>query len=74
MPPLNDDEPLADSVETACARLGISRPTFYREVQAGRLRVRKMAHRALVERAEQRRWLESLPVIDGSVKQSRFGR
>lgn len=57
----NLPEPLADSVDMAAFRLGICRAQLYREVNAGRLRVRKLGRRTLVPRIEQARWLAALP-------------
>jgi len=56
-------EPLADHVNDAAVRLGISRITIYREAQAGRLTLRKAGRRTLIERTEQARWLAALPIM-----------
>ncbi|WP_082922344.1 helix-turn-helix domain-containing protein [Croceicoccus mobilis] len=54
--------PLADTVDVAATRLSICRAQLYKEVAAGRLKVRKAGRRTLVERSEQQRWLSALPV------------
>lgn len=55
-------EPLADTVIVAAARLNICRAELYKQISAGRIKVRKLGRRTLVERAEQVRWMTSLPV------------
>lgn len=55
-------EPLADSIDDAAERLGVSRVYLYRQAAAGKIAVRKAGRRTLVERAEQSRWLTSLPL------------
>jgi excisionase family DNA binding protein len=57
----NLPEPLADSVDTAAYRLGCGRAQLYKEIKAGRLKVRKLGRRTLVPRAEQEAWLAALP-------------
>lgn len=59
---IENSEPLADTVDVAAARLSICRAQLYKEVAAGRIKVRKAGRRTLVERSEQQRWLSSLPV------------
>lgn len=54
---------LADGVAEACLRLGISIPTFYREVKAGRLVAVKAGRRTLCTREAQAAWLASLPRV-----------
>lgn len=60
--PANLPEPIADSVNMAAFRLGICRAQLYKEIQAGRLMVRKLGRRTLIERSEQSRWLAGLPL------------
>lgn len=55
-------EPLADTVIVAAARLNICRAQLYKEIGAGRIKVRKLGRRTLVERTEQQLWLTSLPL------------
>ena len=54
-------EPLAVSIREGCRILGIKRSTIYREIAAGRLKVRKAGKRTLLTVAELRRWLALLP-------------
>jgi excisionase family DNA binding protein len=61
----NQADALADTIPVACARLGISRTVFYREVNELRLRAVKAGGRTLVTRADQQAWLNSLPAIHG---------
>jgi excisionase family DNA binding protein len=51
----------AYTVEEFCQRFGIGRTSFYDEVNEGRLTAKKRGSRTLIERAEARRWLASLP-------------
>ena len=55
---------LADTVPTACARLGISRSTLYLEVASGRLRAVKVRGRTLLRRVDQSAWADNLPAIE----------
>ena len=55
-------EPLADTVAVAAARLNICVAEFYKQISAGRIKVRKLGRRTLVERTEQELWLTSLPL------------
>ena len=55
---------LADTVPTACARLGIARSSLYIEISEGRLRAVKARGRTLITRADQVAWLNSLPAIN----------
>lgn len=56
-------EPLADTVSVAAGRLSICRAQLYKEIGAGRLTARKLGRRTLIERTEQERWLDALPVM-----------
>ena len=59
---LNSVEPLADNPASAAKRLGVGRAQLYLEISAGRLAARKAGRRTLIERTEQARWLEALPL------------
>jgi hypothetical protein len=54
-------EPLADPINVAATRMGVSRATLYNQIAAGLLTVRKAGRRTLVTRDEQYRWLAALP-------------
>lgn len=56
-----EDFGCADSPAQACARLGISIPTFYRLVRSGQLEAVKVGRRTLCTRQAQAAWLASLP-------------
>ena len=56
----NSNEPIADSVAGAAARLGVSRSLLYTEIKAGNLRVAHIRGRTIVSREEQARYLRSL--------------
>jgi hypothetical protein len=53
-------EPVAYLIPDFCRLFVISRTSFYREVNAKRLRLFKRGRRSLVERAEAERWHASL--------------
>ncbi len=57
----SEDFGCADSPAQACARLGISIPTFYRLVRSGQLEAVKVGRRTLCTRQAQAAWLASLP-------------
>jgi hypothetical protein len=53
-------QPVAYRVSEFCQVYVISKASFYREVQAGRLRILKRGRRSLVERIEAERWFSCL--------------
>ena len=53
------------SVAGFCNRYCIGRTSFYREVAAGRLRIRKFGSATRVTRADAEAWLASLPTRNG---------
>ena len=55
------DPSLADTVSAASRRLGIGRSSLYLELKQGRISAVKVGRRTLIVRAEQDRWLASLP-------------
>ncbi|MFA4995064.1 MAG: hypothetical protein WC521_07165 [Bdellovibrionales bacterium] len=59
-------EPIAYRVSDFCQVYVISKASFYREVQAGRLRILKRGRRSLVERSEAERWFANLRKPDSS--------
>ena len=46
-------------------RYSIGRTSFYREVAAGRLRIRKFGTATRIARTDAEAWMESLPVVKG---------
>jgi excisionase family DNA binding protein len=56
------ETPLADTIRQACVRLGCSRSTIYLELKSGSISAVKVRGRTLILRAEQERYLASLPV------------
>ena len=52
----------AYSVEEFCRAYAISRTTFYRQANLGRILPSKCGRRTLVSRAAAERWLKHLPV------------
>lgn len=55
--------PVLCSVKEGMAAIGVCRASFYKEVRAGRIRVRKYGKRSLVETASLRAFAESLPTL-----------
>lgn len=51
------------SIADACQQLGISRSTFYREVEAGRLTIRKARRRSLLRQSDVDAWMDALPAM-----------
>jgi excisionase family DNA binding protein len=54
----------AMTVRCFCESVGIGRTRFYREVKAGRLRVRKVGRRTIVTSDDADQWLNRLPAIN----------
>jgi len=52
-------------VADVCARYSIGRTTLYREVAAGRLRLRKLGTATRIARKDAEAWAASLPVVQG---------
>ncbi len=48
-----------------CARYSIGRTSFYREVAAGRLKLRKFGSASRVARTDAEAWAENLPIRKG---------
>ncbi|KUR78807.1 hypothetical protein AQZ50_06585 [Novosphingobium sp. Fuku2-ISO-50] len=59
------DIPELMSVAGFCARYCIGRTSFYREVAAGRLRIRKFGTATRVARVDAETWADSLPIREG---------
>ncbi len=49
------------SIKEFCDFYTISRTTFYREVDAGRIRPRKCGRRIIITQRDAQRWLRQLP-------------
>lgn len=58
------DIPELMTVADFLTRYSIGKSSFYREVAAGRLRLRKYGTATRVARADAQQWAESLPVIE----------
>lgn len=59
-------EPLADPINVAATRMGVSRATAYNQIRDGLLTAHKAGRRTLILRTEQARWLAALPVMSPS--------
>ena len=57
----------AFAVREFCARYGICRDTFYREVRRGRLRALKIGKKTVVLRLDAEAWVASLPKVQSVV-------
>jgi excisionase family DNA binding protein len=55
---------LAYSINEACAAIGIGRTKFYEEIQAGRLKARKVGRRTIVLPPDLEAYAESLPEME----------
>jgi len=56
----------AMSIPEFCQRYNVGRTLAYEEINAGRLRARKVGKRTIISGDEAEAWLKSLPVINGS--------
>lgn len=54
----------AMSIETFCQWAGIGRSLAYKEIEAGRLRIKKVGRRTLITLEAARAWLADLPEGD----------
>ncbi len=57
---LSHIEPLAYFLPEFCKKFCVSRSSFYREINASKLRVYKRGKRTMIERAEAERWYANL--------------
>jgi len=55
----------AMSILEFCERYNVGRTLAYEEINAGRLRARKVGKRTIICDDEAEAWLKSLPVING---------
>ena len=53
------------TVADFCERYSISKTSFYREVNAKRLKLRKFGSATRIARADAEAWADSLPFSDG---------
>ena len=51
----------AFSVDEFCELFGISRRLTYNQINAGRLKIRKVGRRTLIRACDARAWLDALP-------------
>lgn len=54
------------TVADFCARYSIGRTSLYREVNAGRLKLRKFGSATRIARADAEAWADNLPGYDGA--------
>jgi excisionase family DNA binding protein len=55
------------SIKDACAEYGLSRSALYREINAGRLTLRKIGKSSRISRDDLNNWLAALPVAGKAV-------
>lgn len=60
-----DELPELMTVAEFLRRYSIGRTTFYREVAAGRITLRKLGFASRIARADAERWASSLPIHGG---------
>lgn len=53
------------TVADFCDRYSIGKTSFYREVNAGRLKIRKFGSGTRIARMDAEAWANALPVIEG---------
>ena len=53
------------SVAEFCDRFSIGKTSFYREVNAGRIKIRKFGSATRIARADALAWMDALPQIEG---------
>jgi len=53
------------TVAVFCERYSIGKTSFYREVNAGRLKTRKFGTATRIARADAQAWADSLPFSEG---------
>jgi len=61
----NDNQPELYTVADFLKRYSIGRTSFYREVNAGRLKIRKFGTASRVARIDAEAWAAALPVVTG---------
>lgn len=61
----NGSRPVANTVADVLRRVGISRTNFYQEINAGRLKARKIGSKTVVLETDLQAYLEALPPYDG---------
>lgn len=62
---MSNDQRGAMSIEGFCAWAGIGRSLAYKEIEAGRLRIKKVGRRTLVTLEAAQNWLAALPAGGG---------
>lgn len=62
---VNGSRPVANTVADVLRRVGISRTKFYQEINAGRLKARKIGSKTVVLEADLQAYLDALPLYDG---------
>ena len=55
-------QPLAHSIDGACAALGVGKTFLYQEAKAGRLKIRKAGSRSIILDTELREYAANLPL------------
>ena len=61
----NGSRPVANPVADVLRRVGISRTKFYQEINAGRLKARKIGSKTVVLETDLQAYLDALPPYDG---------
>ena len=61
----NDNQPELITVAEFLTRYSIGRTSFYREVAAGRLPIRKFGTATRIARGDAEAWAASLPIVTG---------
>ena len=64
----NGSQPVANTVADVLRRVGISRTKFYQEINAGRLKARKIGSKTVVLEVDLQAYLDALPAYDGKLE------
>jgi excisionase family DNA binding protein len=60
---VQDQTPLAVSIEDVCKATGLCRTVVYEHINSGGLRARKVGRRTVILADDLRAWLENMPTI-----------
>jgi excisionase family DNA binding protein len=53
------------TIEEFCRRFATSKSNVYREIAAGRLKLRKLGHASRIAVTDAREWVAQLPIVSG---------
>lgn len=62
---MDNDPPALMTVARFCDRYSIGKTSFYREVKAGRLKLRKFGAATRIALSDAEAWANALPTVEG---------